>query len=214
MRLHPAVVFVALSLCATNSALAQSRRPTDAAMADYHRPAPGRVTLDLASAGTPQTVVLLRRSLPGATYADGRPRPWSGSATCTTPCRVFVPPGVLFLRARGVNIRSVELDLEVPPNGAAITLRAPSPALYNLGTGFVAIGSTVLLATMVVAAVRQGVSSTTEGTGLDADAALAAVGVGGALLAAGVPLMVFHRTGVASQSPPSLAFGAMARWSF
>lgn len=211
MRRPSPYALAALCLALAPCASAQSRSPRDPGVADYHSPASGRVTLELASTGVPQTVVLLRRASPGSTFADGRPRRWVGSATCTTPCRVFVPSGSIFLRARGPGVRGVEMDLDVPEGGAAVSLRAPSAALFNIGTGFVAIGSTVVLATMAVAASRQGISSTSDGEGLDAGSALAAVGVGVALLAAGIPLMVLHRTGVSSLTRPSVALGTVAR---
>ena len=76
-----------------------------------------------------------------------------------------------------------------------LRLRAASRTQWNVGVGLTSAGATVLLALVGFALAAQASSS---GASLPTEAAVGGGLVGGALLAAGVPLLLLNRTGVAS----------------
>jgi len=195
---RPGLVLLALALIA-RAAPALAQRHTPLPEDDFLTPGVGRVALVLR-APRPQVLALMRARPVVAESPDGR---WSGSATCTTPCRLFVPPGPLHVRSSGAGQRRAEFDLEVPDAPTEITLRAPSAALFNLGTGLVAGGTVLFLAATLVGLVRQDSAAPNE----SALPTAALIPVGAILLGlfgAGVPLMVTHRTGVDSRRPMPL----------
>ncbi len=163
---------------------------------DFLTPGVGRVAVLLRS-DRPQLLALMRSR---SVEADSPESRWSGSATCTTPCRVFVPPGPLHLRTSGAGQRWAEFDLEVPDGPTEVTLRTSSARLFNLGTGLVAAGSVAFLAATVVGLVRQSTAPANE-TALPTAALLPIGGLILGLLGVGVPLMVTNRTGVARRRP-------------
>lgn len=206
-----------LALLATPRAAAAQSSPVD-----FSAPAPGRVALTVESAGAALHVVVERRVT--RPPAEARTRGVViGAGRCQTPCTLWVPPGVLRLRANAPGVRGTDEDVDVPEGGATLRLRAGRAALHNVGIGFVAAGATTVLATMFVALADQGIFSGTSRGSLDLEPAaiVGAVGVGAALLAVGIPLMLAHRNGVARTSAPTVALaldpsrpGVIAAWRF
>ncbi|MFO0628325.1 MAG: hypothetical protein U0325_22315 [Polyangiales bacterium] len=181
---------------------------------DLSAPAPGRVPLHLRSRGAPLHVVVERRVTRPPEEARARGVVW-GAARCETPCTVWVPPGVLRLRANAPDVRATDEDLDVPAEGATVHVRAGRAGLHNLGIGLLAAGATTLIATMFVALADQGIfNGTTRGSlGLEPASVVGAASAGAALLAAGIPLMLLHRNGlsvsaVAGSARLSLSVGA------
>ncbi len=167
--------------------------------ADYSLAMPGRVPLELLSSRA-QNVVIVRRSRALVDTPLGSTHVVLGSATCTTPCTVYLPPGPVTVRAAARGIRDTEEDVEVPATGGRVRIRTASRALYNLGTGLVAGGSTVFVAEAVAAVAAQA-----RGDAISSGAAVLGAAVAAALLAGGVPLMVSARSGVesvVSMDPP------------
>lgn len=196
LRPHGSLALALALACAPRLSAAQ-RRPT-APEDDFATPGLGRVALAFQSP-LPQTLALMRPHAPDPDHPERR---WSGSATCTTPCRVYVPPGPLHLRTTGPGLRPAEFDLTVPEGPATITLRAGSSRLFNVGTGLVAAGTMTFLAAAVVGLVRQNSAAPDE----QALPTAALIPIGSLLLGlfgVGVPLMVLHRTGVDHLGPLS-----------
>lgn len=194
---------LALAL-APGLAVAQS---TEAA-ADFGAPHPGAVAVHLRSLGPPLQVVLERR-VGRSLSAPRSPRLVLGAGRCETPCTLWAPPGTLRLRSQGRGLHPTDADLEIPAAGAEVRVRAGRSAMHSLGVGLVAVGATTILATMFVALADQGIfSGTTRGSlDLSTSAVLGAAGVGAALLAGGIPLVVLHRNG-AVVVPVALEHGA------
>lgn len=155
---------------------------------DFNAPGAGRVRLTLESAGVPQRVVVEHR---GDTPRGPRVL---GAGTCQTPCALYVTPAALTLRAEAWRLRDTELTLDAPERPSVLRLRAASRTQWNLGVGLTGAGATVFLALAGYALAAQ----TTSGASLPTEAAIGGAVVSVALLAAGVPLLVFNRTGVAS----------------
>lgn len=189
MKVHLAAL--ALSL-APGVAAAQS---VDGVV-DLSTQRPGAVAVQLRSTGVPLQVVVERRveRPPAEARARGVVL---GAGRCETPCTLWVPPGVLRLRAQGPGVRATDEDIDVPAGGAEVTVRAGRAALHNVGVGLVGAGATAILATMFVALADQGVfSGTTRGSlDLSTSAVIGAAAGGAALLAAGIPLLLAHRNG-------------------
>lgn len=228
MRLPTLLAAIVLALPTT--ALAQTpdlrwpagdrrpQRPHDGFVeADYTAPADGRTRVELASDGRPQWVLVERRLRLAATDRRGQEHEVIGSATCETPCVMYIPPGAVQVRTRGEGVRDASFDLEVPRERVAVVLRAPSRRLYDLGTRLVAIGAAMFVGEALVAAVSQGIAGSEtptpgalghDGPLLTPPVALSLAIVAGSLLAVGIPLMVAHRTGVERRTrlPP------LARW--
>lgn len=162
----------------------------------YDAPAPGRVALRVESAGVVQHVVVERRVVPGSAWERTYPGHIFGAAHCDTPCLLYVPPGVLRLRASGESLRNADFDFAMPEDATGIRLRAPSRVLYNVGTGIAAGGGAVILATAVVAFA---LSQAPRGEGLSDTVLLGLTLFGGGLLVAGLPMMLTNRTGVSTQ---------------
>lgn len=163
----------------------------------YDAPAPGRVALRIESAGDPQRVVVERRVTPGSVWERTYPRRLLGAAHCDTPCLLYVPTGPLRLRANGDGLRDTDMDFTMPEAATGIRLRAPSRALYNVGTGVAGAGAAVLLATAIVAVAL----SQSPSGGLSPEVAVSLTLFGAGLLVAGAPMMLLNRTGVSSQWP-------------
>jgi hypothetical protein len=180
---------------------AAAAAPVDEGVADFNADAAGRVTVFLESAGVPQRVVLELRRTDSSTWTPRAPPNLLGAGTCTTPCALHVPPGVLMLRAEGAGLRGTDARLTAPAFDARVRLRAGSQPWWNVGVGMVALGATMLVAIagLGLAAQRD------DGTPLST-ATLLGVGAGaGVLLGVGVPLMVFNRTGVDRMAPLTAA---------
>jgi hypothetical protein len=104
-----------------------------------------------------------------------------------------VPPGTLRLRSTAPGLRATDLDIDVAA-ATSLEMRAPSSALFNIGTGLTALGATRMIATASVALAQQ-----IEGVGA-ADQLRPTIAVplsllGALLLGGGIPLLVAHRTG-------------------
>ena len=163
--------------------------PVEPGVATFNDDGPDRVMLVIESTGTPLQVVLEQRRTP--TRQD--PRSVSGSGTCSTPCALHIPRASLFLRAEAVGLRDTDMELTAPSVDSRIVLRSASRAQWNAGIGLTAVGTTLFVALAAL-----GIISQTSG-GLDIPPASAiGVSVGaGALLAVGIPLLWFNRTGIA-----------------
>lgn len=186
-----------LALCVTPILARPGTARAQDGFVDLSAPAPGRVPVHLRSRGVALQVVVERRVTRRPEEIRARGVVW-GAARCETPCTVFVPPGTLRLRANAPGVRATDEDLDVPADGATVTVRAGRAALHNVGIGLLAAGATTLLATMFVALADQGVfNGTTRGSlGLDPAAVVGAASAGAALLAGGIPLMLLHRNGL------------------
>lgn len=192
---HAALLVIAWA----SPAAAQSSRPAAGEVVPtgvYDAPAPGRVALRVESAGTPQHVVVERRVTPGSAWERTYPGRIFGAAHCDTPCLLYVPPGVLRMRASGESLRNTDFDFTMPEDATGIRLRAPSRALYNVGTGIAAAGGAVILASAVVAFA---LSQAPRGEGLPDTVFLGLTLFGAGLLVAGLPMMLTNRTGVSTQ---------------
>jgi hypothetical protein len=155
------------------------------------RPAPGRVLLRLRSPARPQHVVIEAR---GAAGGAAQPGPTIQAAgACNTPCQMWVMAGTLRLRSTAPGLRATDLDVDV--DGASlIELRAPSRAMFNIGTGLAALGATIMVATVSVALVQQ-VEGVTAADQLRPTVAVGLSLLGALILGGGVPLLVAHRVG-------------------
>lgn len=166
--------------------------PSTAALVLDERPAPGRVLLRLRSPARPQHVVIEARA--AGAPASSQPGPIVRAAgACNTPCQLWVPRGTLRLRSTAPGLRETELDIDVDA-ATSVEVRAPSRALFNIGTGLTALGATVMIATATVALAQQigGVAAD------DQMRPAAAVGLsllGALVMGGGIPLLVAHRTG-------------------
>lgn len=183
-----------LALSAPSPAAAQETP----AHVDFSIRAAGRVALTLESDGAPLQVVVERRIDRPAAEARDR-GVVLGSGRCQTPCALWVPPGVLRLRANAPGVRATDEDVSVPAGGATLRVRAGRAAVHNVGVGLVAVGATAILATMFVALADQGIFAGSDRGSLDLApaAVVGAASVGAALLAGGIPLLLLHRNGVA-----------------
>jgi hypothetical protein len=155
------------------------------------RPAPGRVLLRLRSPARPQHVVVESRAAITSAAAPGPVIRAAGA--CDTPCHLWVPPGTLRLRSTAPGLRATDLDIDVAA-ATSLEMRAPSSALFNIGTGLTALGATMMIATASVALAQQ-----IEGVGA-ADQLRPTIAVtlsllGALFLGSGIPLLVAHRTG-------------------
>ena len=155
------------------------------------RPAPGRVLLRLRSPSRPQHVVIEARAAIGSTAQPGPVIRAAGA--CNTPCDLWVPRGTLRLRSTAPGLRATDLDLDVDA-ATAVDVRAPSSALFNVGTGLTALGATVMLVTASIALVQQ-VEGVAAADQLRPPVAIGLSLVGALLLGGGIPLLVAHRTG-------------------
>ena len=155
------------------------------------RPAPGRVLLRLRSPARPQHVVIEARS---ASTSATQPGPDIRAAgACNTPCQLWVPRGTLRLRSAAPGLRATDLDIDVDA-ATSIEVRAPSSALFNIGTGLTALGATVMVATASVALAQQidGVAAADQ---LRPTVAIGLSLLGALIMGGGIPLLVAHRTG-------------------
>jgi hypothetical protein len=164
-------------------------------------PEPGRVPLQLESAGDAQIVgYWWRRSFLSGSYR-GYPRYRSityHQDLCATPCQLFAWPGgvPLYVRAEGMTTRA--LDLPVPPTGLRVRLGTPSEAA--------AIASMLLVTFGLVTAVTGGALLLPGFLGPDASLRLAGAvtaGAGGVLLVPGIVLAATMSPNVAWSGPPS-----------
>jgi hypothetical protein len=163
----------------------------DAQVADFHAAAPGRVVLRLESEGAPLRVVLETRS-----RAPQAERTTLGAGSCVTPCVLHVPPGTTWLRADGPRLRAADEVFEAPGYDAALRLRAPTRARWNIGIGLVAVGLTTLVA---LTGISVALARDDEAIPVGAVAGLALTSV--VMLGVGVPLVLASRTGVSSITP-------------
>ena len=99
---------------------AAAAAPVDEGVADFNADGAGRVTVFLESAGVPQRVVLELRRTDASTWTPRAPPNLLGAGTCTTPCALHVPPGVLMLRAEGAGLRGTDARLTVPDADARV----------------------------------------------------------------------------------------------
>jgi hypothetical protein len=164
---------------------------------DEH-PAPGRVPLRLRSPSRPQHVVIEARS---AVVSADQPGPILRAAgACNTPCLLWVPRGTLRLRSTAPGLRSTDLDIDVDA-ATSIDVRAPSSALFNVGTGLTALGATVMIATASVALAQQ-INGVAADDQLRPTAAIGLSLLGALIMGAGIPLLVAHRTGYRQAAMP------------
>ena len=156
---------------------------------DYTLQAPGRVPLTL-HAGSVQHVVAYRRAAVRPSDRAPATHTYLGIGDCSTPCTLYVPPGVVTLRAMGPRVRETEDDVRISPSGAAVYVRSPSSTLFNLGVGLVGLGATAFVGEFVgiLAAQARGDYISTPGV-------LGFAVAAGVMLAAGIGLVVNERTG-------------------
>lgn len=162
------------------------------------RPADGRVRLGLRSAGPPQHVVIEARGLVPA--RDGGGTRVRAAGACNTPCHLWVPTGTLRLRSEAPGLRSTDLDIDVT---AATTLevRAPSSTLFNLGTGLVVAGATIMAVTATVALAQQ-IDGAPRDEQVRPEVAVGLSLAGALVLGLGVPFLIAHRVGVRDVPSP------------
>jgi hypothetical protein len=115
------------------------------------------------------------------------------AGACNTPCQLWVPPGTLRLRSTAPGLRDTDLDLDLDA-ASLVALRAPSRAMFNIGTGLAALGGTILVATLGVALVQQ-VEGVAAADQLRPTVAVGLSLLGVLFLGGGVPLLVAHRVG-------------------
>lgn len=191
MRVSLAAAVLALPSLAAGQAAPWLRPEAVRGATDFNAPGVGRVRLVLESAGASQRVVVEHR---GDTPRGPRVL---GAGTCETPCALYVTRGPLTLRAEAWRLRDTELSLDAPERPSVLRLRAASRAQWNVGVGLTGAGATVFLALAGFALAAQ----STSGRSLPTEAAVGGGLVSVALLAAGVPLLLLNRTGVASLAP-------------
>lgn len=161
---------------------------TTGSVTNFHVPGPGQTRLIVESEGLPQRVVVEQRE-----ETPRGPRVL-GAGTCETPCVLYVPRTPLTLRAEARRLRDTELTLEAIERPSTLRLRAASRAQWNLGVGLTGIGATVFFALVGYALAAQNTSAPALSTEATLGGTLASV----ALIAAGIPLLVLNRTGIAS----------------
>ncbi|MDB4932902.1 MAG: hypothetical protein JWM10_5386 [Myxococcaceae bacterium] len=195
LRVCAAALLMALPRAATAQPWVPPTRPAPtlgtATLVLDERPAPGRVLLRLRSPARPQHVVIESR---GAPAVGAQPGPTIRAAgACNTPCQLWVPRGTLRLRSTAPGLRATDLDLDLDL-ASVVELRAPSRAMFNIGTGLAALGATIMVATVTVALVQQveGVSASDQ---LRPTVAVGLSLLGALILGGGVPLLVAHRVG-------------------
>ncbi len=122
-----------------------------------------------------------------------------GAVVCAvTPCRIWAQPGALRLQISGDDVLSYAPDVDVPPGGLAIALRAPSATqrrtgtmLMTLGVGGALAGAITMGVGAAVADGRMSVPDIGGGTRtIGGDDRPVFYGLGGALLGAGVISLV------------------------
>ncbi len=159
------------------------------------RAGPGKVPVQVASAGTQQVLTVpaangyLRRTV------------LLGTPVCATPCTLYAPPGSLVLHTNGPGSIAGTFDLQVPATGTRVLLRRSSAARTIAGSLLTGIG----IATLLSGVVSLGIS--TEGSD-QAHANLRTpgavlTGTGVAALVPGIVLLSLFRPGIASQRPLS-----------
>lgn len=208
MPKHPcrALVVVALVSVGAPAAAQPWQRPPPAPRPSVEgtaavldeRPAEGRVRLGLRSTGAPQHVVVEARR--PATEREGGGTRVRAAGACNTPCHLWVPTGTLRLRSDAPGLRSTDLDIDV---AAATTLevRAPSSTLFNLGTGLVVAGATIIAVTATVALAQQ-VDGAPREEQVRPEVAVGVSLAGALVLGLGIPFLVAHRVGVRAVAEP------------
>jgi len=113
--------------------------------------------------------------------------------TCTTPCALPTPPGRVALRLSGPVVEASTVEVDVPPSGAAIRVRAPRQVPYNVGALLTAIGVPVALAGIGVMAVPATEPPMASGDWPFYAGGAATLGVGLVLTTAGAVLLARER---------------------
>ncbi len=201
---RPRASLIAIALCAaTSHAFAQEAAappwqrpprhalppPAEPDVASFNADAPDRVMLLVESDGAPLQVVVEQRR---ESNARGQHNVL-GSGTCTTPCTLHIPRASLLLRAEAPGLRDTDMRLTAPSTDARLVLRTASRAQWNVGIGLAAVGTTLFLALAGLGIASQ----TSGGPDIPPTSAIGVSVAAGALLAVGVPLLWFNRTGVA-----------------
>jgi hypothetical protein len=142
---------------------------------DLLEPGPGRVQVDVESDGAPQSI--------GVRAHDRGPFAEEPVVVCTTPCTLYVRPGMLPLFAIGPDDHARDYPIAVTSSGARVVLPAGSTARRAIGIAIIPIGAVGVVAGVILAMCP---TPPTVG-GLDAGSMLAIGGVvmvvsGGALL--------------------------------
>jgi hypothetical protein len=155
------------------------------------RPAPGRILLRLRSPARPQHIVIeARAAITSATRSGPLIR---AAGACNTPCDLWVPRGTLRLRSAAPGLRATDLDIAVDA-ATSIEVRAPSSAMFNVGTGLTALGATIMIATASVALAQQ-INGVAAADQLRPTVAIGLSLLGVLIMGSGIPLLVAHRTG-------------------
>jgi hypothetical protein len=166
---------------------------------EYLVPAPGRVTLVVESAGAPQTVgiwlntrtqmSLVQGGIPVPTFTDNYKR------LCTTPCTLYVEPGMVPLFTGGEPIEKDTTELQVPEGGLRVVMKAPYRLIRVGGTALIVIG-----AAAVVLGLLAIVGSAASGAPPEAPSVILS-GVGLGVLAGGIAIRVGYTTGLQKAVP-------------
>lgn len=136
---------------------------------------------------------------------------------CNTPCTLYVPPGPFNLWTDGKGLRPAITELDIPPGGLSVVMRAPSRARFWGGFTMLLSGTVVALVGGILtsfAPLEQGPSewarsslsaaelqqqladSETRKAGFYGGGAVL-IGVAIPLVAGGIAMLVKARTGVA-----------------
>jgi hypothetical protein len=158
--------------------------------------------IDLSLGSSPPTDPFLEPNLGGTPAIDANAvamrdalgLPVRTEYLCTTPCMLYLPPGRARLHIGGPGrLESIEaIDIGRAPQ--RVTLFSPSAAAFGGGVALTLLGaSTALVGTMAL--IVDATSPTNASTSL-ATAGGIMLGLGGAALAVGIPLILRARTGV------------------
>ncbi len=162
---------------------------------DLLRPGPGRVPLRVESDGAPQNVGI---------GVWGRRRE-ALAVVCTTPCTMYVFPGIFPLYTGGPNVRPTVQPVMVTGAGVTVLAHAGSPMNRALGVAMIPLGAIGMLASVVLMLDPPGPSSSPAVGGL--------LGLGSvAMIIGGAVMLRNARPGLTYVGPVGEGIGMGARF--
>jgi hypothetical protein len=127
---------------------------------------------------------------------------------CTTPCTLWVAPGVVPLVAAGDGLRSSVTRVLVPPDGLEVHLRAPTTSRFARGFLLVVLGSAAVVAGTVLVSVGESGSRVPHAL-LAGELTMA----GGVLITGGgIVTLSLNQAGVGWQRTLGADQGTQSRW--
>ena len=137
---------------------------------------------------------------------------------CTTPCTLYLRPGTMQLRVGGYTIRPYVTNVDVPPTGADLRLRAPSAGGFYGGYLMTTSGAGLLVSGVTLFALahfeqQATISTTTTGEIITTHkinqgyliGGGVLTGIGALMMGGGIALLAVNRGGVASDTPHGAA---------